>query len=109
MSCFESVPQMCNYHAQLKENKLLKISACLFIDRQNKMGDVDRIGRINEKINLINSMITDINSEKYALQREMNETNAQGQEFEDFIQEIGQLDQQVWDLKVEKQRLLDLI
>ena len=73
------------------------------------MGDVDRIGRINEKINLINSMITDINSEKYALQREMNETNAQGQEFEDFIQEIGQLDQQVWDLKVEKQRLLDLI
>ena len=73
------------------------------------MGDVDRIGRINEKINLINSMISDINSEKYALQREMNETNAQGQEFEDFIQEIGQLDQQVWDLKVEKQRLLDLI
>ena len=73
------------------------------------MGDVDRIGRINEKINLINSMIIDINSEKYALQREMNETNAQGQEFEDFIQEIGQLDQQVWDLKVEKQRLLDLI
>ena len=76
---------------------------------KTKMGDVDRIGRINEKINLINSMITDINSEKYALQREMNETNAQGQEFEDFIQEIGQLDQQVWDLKVEKQRLLDLI
>ena len=76
---------------------------------KTKMGDVDRIGRINEKINLINSMISDINSEKYALQREMNETNAQGQEFEDFIQEIGQLDQQVWDLKVEKQRLLDLI
>ena len=73
------------------------------------MGDVDRIGRINEKINLINSMIADINSEKYSLQREMNETNAQGQVFEDFIQEIGQLDQHVWDLKAEKQRLLDLI
>ena len=39
----------------------------------------------------------------------MNETNAQGQVFEDFIQEIGQLDQHVWDLKAEKQRLLDLI
>ena len=80
----------------------------LLIDK-TKMGDVDRIGRINEKINLINSMIADINSEKYSLQREMNETNAQGQVFEDFIQEIGQLDQHVWDLKAEKQRLLDLI
>jgi methyl-accepting chemotaxis protein len=73
------------------------------------MGDVDRIGRINEKINLINSMISDINSEKYALQREMNETNAQGEDFFDYIQEIGELDQQIWDLKTEKQRLLDLI
>ena len=65
------------------------------------MGDVDRIGRINEKINLINSMISDINSEKYALQREMNETNAQGEDFFDYIQEIGELDQQIWDLKTE--------
>jgi methyl-accepting chemotaxis protein len=73
------------------------------------MGDVDRIGRINEKINLINSMIADINSEKYSLQREMNETNAQGEDFFDYIQEIGELDQQIWDLKTEKQRLLDLI
>ena len=76
---------------------------------KTKMGDVDRIGRINEKINLINSMISDINSEKYALQREMNETNAQGDDFFDYIQEIGELDQQIWDLKTEKQRLLDLI
>lgn len=76
---------------------------------KTKMGDVDRIGRINEKINLINSMISDINSEKYALQREMNETNAQGEDFFDYIQEIGELDQQIWDLKTEKQRLLDLI
>ena len=71
---------------------------------KTKMGDVDRIGRINEKINLINSMISDINSEKYALQREMNETNAQGEDFFDYIQEIGELDQQIWDLKTEKQR-----
>jgi len=76
---------------------------------KTKMGDVDRIGRINEKINLINSMIADINSEKYSLQREMNETNAQGEDFFDYIQEIGELDQQIWDLKAEKQRLLDLI
>jgi methyl-accepting chemotaxis protein len=76
---------------------------------KTKMGDVDRIGRINEKINLINSMIADINSEKYSLQREMNETNAQGEDFFDYIQEIGELDQQIWDLKTEKQRLLDLI
>ena len=76
---------------------------------KTKMGDVDRIGRINEKINLINSMIADINSEKYSLQREMNETNAQGEDFFDYIQEIGELDQHIWDLKAEKQRLLDLI
>ncbi len=73
------------------------------------MGDVQRIGRINNKIKEIDAMITAITEQKYNLQFEMNEGNAQGDDFLDLFQEIAELDQTIWDLKAEKQRLIDSI
>ena len=73
------------------------------------MGDAQRLGRINTRILEINAMIAVITEQKYNVQFEMNENNAQGDNFIDFIQEIAELDQTIWDLKVEKQRLIDLI
>jgi hypothetical protein len=73
------------------------------------MGDAQRLGRINTRILEINAMIAVITEQKYNVQFEMNESNAQGDDFIDYIQEIAELDQTIWDLKVEKQRLIDLI
>jgi hypothetical protein len=74
-----------------------------------KMGDMQRIQRLNAKIRDIDAMILGITEQKYNLLHEMNESNVQGEEFYEFIQEIAEIDQTIWDLKVEKQRLLDLI
>jgi hypothetical protein len=73
------------------------------------MGDAFRIQRLNNRIRDIDAMIMGITAQKHNLVFEMNENNVQGEEFFDFIQEIAELDQTIWDLKVEKQRLLDLI
>ena len=73
------------------------------------MGDVQRIGRINNKINEVDAMITAITEQKYNLQFELNEGNAEGDDFLDLFQEIAELDQTIWDLKAEKQRLIDSI
>jgi hypothetical protein len=50
-----------------------------------------------------------INEQKYNLLAEMDEKNVEGEEFFEYIQEIAEIDQTVWDLKAEKQRLLNLL
>jgi uncharacterized protein YhaN len=73
------------------------------------MGDVQRITRINNKIIEIDAIIMGINEQKYNLLAEMDEKNVEGEEFFEYIQEIAEIDQTVWDLKAEKQRLLNLL
>lgn len=78
-------------------------------DQFHTMGDVQRITRINNKIIEIDAIIMGINEQKYNLLAEMDEKNVEGEEFFEYIQEIAEIDQTVWDLKAEKQRLLNLL
>jgi predicted nucleic acid-binding Zn-ribbon protein len=67
------------------------------------MGDAQRINRISNKIREINATIEALKEQKYDLQLEMRDS--EGEEFFEFIQEIAEIDQAIWDLKVEKNRL----
>lgn len=67
------------------------------------MGDAQRINRISNKIREINATIEALKEQKYDLQFEMRDS--EGEEFFEFIQEIAEIDQAIWDLKVEKNRL----
>jgi len=64
------------------------------------MGDAQRINRISNKIREINATIEALKEQKYDLQFEMRDS--EGEEFFEFIQEIAEIDQAIWDLKVEK-------
>ena len=67
------------------------------------MGDAQRINRISNQIRGINATIEALKEQKYDLQFEMRDS--EGEEFFEFIQEIAEIDQAIWDLKVEKNRL----
>jgi hypothetical protein len=67
------------------------------------MGDAQRINRISNQIRGINATIEALKEQKYDLQFEMRDP--EGEEFFEFIQEIAEIDQAIWDLKVEKNRL----
>jgi hypothetical protein len=71
------------------------------------MGDIQRIARISARINEIDSLLFIITSQRGILNTTIK--TIQGDAFFDLFQEIAELDQTIWDLKVEKQRLNDLI
>jgi predicted nucleic acid-binding Zn-ribbon protein len=71
------------------------------------MGDAQRINRISNKIREINATIEALKEQKYDLQFEMRDS--EGEEFFEFIQEIAEIDQAIWDLKVEKNRLTNIL
>lgn len=71
------------------------------------MGDVQRINRLSRQIIEIDATIMALNEKKIDLQLEMD--NSEGDDFLDLFQEIAEVDQVIWDLKVEKQRLLVML
>ena len=71
------------------------------------MGDVQRINRLSRQIIEIDATIKALNEKKIDLQLEMD--NSEGDDFLDLFQEIADVDQVIWDLKVEKQRLLVML
>ena len=71
------------------------------------MGDAQRINRISNKIREINATIEALKEQKYDLQFEMRDS--EGEEFFELIQEIAEIDQAIWDLKVEKNRLTNIL
>ena len=71
------------------------------------MGDAQRINRISNQIRGINATIEALKEQKYDLQFEMRDS--EGEEFFEFIQEIAEIDQAIWDLKVEKNRLTNIL
>jgi|LakMenEpi03Aug12_release.lakeMendotaPanAssembly.Ray.scaffolds.fasta_scaffold208986_4 hypothetical protein len=71
------------------------------------MGDVQRINRLSRQIIEIDATIKALNEKKIDLQLEMD--NSEGDDFLDLFQEIAEVDQVIWDLKVEKQRLLVML
>jgi len=71
------------------------------------MGDVQRINRLSRQIIEIDATIKALKEKKIDLQLEMD--NSEGDDFLDLFQEIAEVDQVIWDLKVEKQRLLVML
>jgi hypothetical protein len=71
------------------------------------MGDVQRINRLSRQIIEIDATIKALNEKKIDLELEMD--NSEGDDFLDLFQEIAEVDQVIWDLKVEKQRLLVML
>ena len=71
------------------------------------MGDVQRIERLSNRINEIDTLLFIITTHRGI--RNTNLRTSQGDAFDDLFQEIAELDQTIWDLKVEKQRLINLI
>jgi hypothetical protein len=73
------------------------------------MGDAYRIQRINIKVNEVEAMIRMVTLQKHSLTNEVRDVEWGSDEWEDLINEIGLLDQTIWDLKAEKQRLINSI
>jgi hypothetical protein len=55
----------------------------------------------------IDATIKALREKKFDLQLEMD--NSEGDDFLDLFQEIAEVDQVIWDLKVEKQRKLVML
>jgi hypothetical protein len=73
------------------------------------MGDIQRIQRISAKVNEVDDMIKLVTFQKHFLTNQVRTVEWGSDEWEDLINEIGLLDQTIWDLKAEKQRLIDSI
>jgi hypothetical protein len=73
------------------------------------MGDIQRIQRISAKVNEVDDMIKLVTFQKHFLTNQVQTVEWGSDEWEDLINEIGLLDQTIWDLKAEKQRLIDSI
>jgi hypothetical protein len=71
------------------------------------MGDAQRISRISNQIRGINATIEALKEQKYNIQFEMRDS--EGEEFFELFQEIAEIDQAIWDLKVEKNRLSNIL
>jgi hypothetical protein len=71
------------------------------------MGDDQRFQRIRYNILRINFLIQYFNRKKLNLRIEIQ--SSEGDSFFELFQEIAEIDQHIWNLNVEKQRLLNLI
>jgi hypothetical protein len=71
------------------------------------MGDDQRFQRIRYNILRINFLIQNFNRKKLNLRIEIQ--SSEGDSFFELFQEIAEIDQHIWNLNVEKQRLLNLI
>jgi hypothetical protein len=71
------------------------------------MGDVQRIDRLNTKIRLIEACITQTQAERNALNVQMSQSF--GDVFLDLFQEVAELDDLIFKLRKEKQRIQNLI
>jgi len=71
------------------------------------MGDIQRRGRLNSKIRLLELCILQTVNERNEISIKMHEST--GDRFLDFFQEVAEIDQLIFDLKKEKQRIMNLI
>ena len=71
------------------------------------MGDDQRLQRININIIQVNLLIDNLKRKKLNLTREIQ--NSYGDLFLELFQEIAEIDHHIWNLNVEKQRLINLI
>jgi hypothetical protein len=71
------------------------------------MGDIQRRGRLNSKIRLLELCILQTVNERNEISIKMHESS--GNRFLDFFQEVAEIDQLIFDLKKEKQRIMNLI
>jgi hypothetical protein len=71
------------------------------------MGDVQRIDRLNTKIRLIEACIAQTQTERNALNVQMGQSF--GDVFLDLFQEVAELDDLIFKLRKEKQRIQNLI
>lgn len=71
------------------------------------MGDVQRIERLNTKLQLLEMCITQTKNERNILQNELR--ISVGNRFFELFQEVAEIDQLIFNLKKEKQRIQNLI
>lgn len=71
------------------------------------MGDVQRIERLNTKLRLLEMCITQTKNERNILQNELR--ISVGNRFFELFQEVAEIDQLIFNLKKEKQRIKNLI
>jgi hypothetical protein len=71
------------------------------------MGDVQRIERLNTKIQLLDMCIVQTKSERNILNEQIR--HSVGDVFLELFQDIANLDQLIIDLRKEKQRIQNLI
>ena len=71
------------------------------------MGDVQRIERLNNKIRLLNLCLTQTQNERNELNNQMRQSV--GDIFLDLFQEVAELDQLIFYIRKEKQRIQNLI
>ena len=71
------------------------------------MGDVQRRERLHSKIRILEFCIIQTQNERNEINRKMQESI--GDEFLDFFQEVAEIDQLLFQLKKEKQRIKDLL
>jgi hypothetical protein len=71
------------------------------------MGDVQRRERLHSKIRILEFCILQTQNERNEINRKMQESI--GDEFLDFFQEVAEIDQLLFQLKKEKQRIKDLL
>ena len=67
------------------------------------MGDVQRIQTLSNRVNRINILLFLITRKKLQLQKDI-QTVSNEDLFCEIFQELGEIDQTIWDLKIEKQR-----
>jgi hypothetical protein len=71
------------------------------------MGDVQRRERLHSKIRILEFCILQTQNERNEINRKMQESI--GDEFLDFFQEVAEIDQLLFQLKKEQQRIKDLL
>jgi hypothetical protein len=71
------------------------------------MGDVQRRERLHSKIRILEFCIIQTQNERNEINRKMQESI--GDEFLDFFQEVAEIDQLLFQLKKEQQRIKDLL
>ena len=72
-----------------------------------KMGDVQRRERLTSKIRILELCILQTQNERNYVNQKMQQS--EGDLFLDYFQEVAEIDQLIFNLKKEKQRIINLL